>query len=227
MKWLGVETSSLSFSVAVSDGEKVLACLQNEGPVRPSTLVTELIEQALEQAELSLPEVDAFAVSIGPGSFTGLRMGVMTVKTMAWALGKPVLPVSSLEVAAQNVAASPKDVLVYVDARKGHVYTALFSPNGGGGLRRATPDELLPSEEALRRLTRPAAALGDGLSRYAALVAAAPAGLVDPAPADLWAPRADSVCRLAARRWPEGRVDDPHRLVPQYLYSKESDIKGK
>lgn len=226
MKWLGIETSSLFFSVAVSDGEKALACLQKEGQGRPSTLLSDLIEEALQQTGLTLPQVDAFAVSIGPGSFTGLRVGVMTVKTMAWALRKPVQPVSSLEVMAQNLAASPKDVLVYVDARKGNVYTALFSPDGKGGLLRAGEDRVLPPDEPLRRLERPAAVLGDGISRYGALLAAtgAPA---DPAPADLWVPRADSVCRLAARRWPEGRVDDPHGLVPQYLYSQESDIKTK
>ena len=226
MKWLAVETSSLFFSVAVSDGEKVLACLQKEGLGRPSTLLSDLIEEALKQTGLTLPQVDAFAVSAGPGSFTGLRVGVMTVKTLAWALRKPVLPVSSLEVAAQNIAVSPKDVLVYVDARKGKIYAALFSPDGKGGLRRAGPDALLPPEEPLRRLTRPAAVLGDGLNKYGALLSAAGAA-ADPVPAELWVPRADSLCRLAARQWPEGKVDDPHRLVPQYLYSQESDITGK
>lgn len=226
MKWLGIETSSPTFSVAVSDGEKVRVCLQGEGQGRPSTLLTDLIEQALKQAGLALPQVEAFAVSIGPGSFTGLRVGVMTVKTLAWALAKPVQPVSSLETAAQNLAASPKDVLVWVDARKGNVYAALFSPDGKGGLLRAGEDRLLPPEEPLRRLERPAAVMGDALNRYGALLASAGAP-ADPVPADLWVPRADSLCRLAARRWPQGRVDDPHGLVPQYLYSQESDVTTK
>lgn len=245
MKWLGIETSSPVFSVAVSDGEKILACLQGEGQGRPSSLLTDLIQQALIQARLTLAQVDALAVSIGPGSFTGLRVGVMTAKTLAWALAKPVQPVSSLEAIAQNlappphhpqvvgspagggVAGSPRDVLVFLDARKGNVYSALFSPSGDGGLTRVTEDELLSPTEALTLARDVTVLVGDGLKKYGALVAAATGARMDPAPADLWFPRADTVCRLADRQWPQGRVDDPHRLVPKYLYSKESDIRGR
>ncbi len=227
MRWLGIETSSPAFSVAVSDGERILSCLQGEGQGRPSSLLTDLIEQAIRQAGMELAQADAIAVSIGPGSFTGLRVGAMTAKTLAWALRKPVQPVSSLEAIAQNLAASPSDILVFVDARKGNVYSALFSPAGGGRLARVTEDELLPPEQALGRVHGAAAVAGDGLKRYGQMADGAAAGKLEPAPAELWFPRADSVCRLAERQWPEGRVDDAHRLVPKYLYSKGSDIIGR
>ena len=227
MIWLGIETSSPLFSVAVSDGEKILSCLQGEGQGRPSSLLTDLIQQALGQAGMELAKTDALTVSAGPGSFTGLRVGVMTVKTLAWALRKPVQPVSSLEVIAQNLAASPRDVLVFVDARKGHVYSALFSPGGDGQLARSTEDELLTPEQALARIRGAATIVGDGLKKFGQTVAEATGKKLEPAPADLWYPRADNVCRLAACQWPEGKVDDPHRLVPKYLYSKESDITGR
>ncbi|MBI3322890.1 MAG: tRNA (adenosine(37)-N6)-threonylcarbamoyltransferase complex dimerization subunit type 1 TsaB [Candidatus Omnitrophica bacterium] len=237
MKWLGIETSCPAFSVAVSDGERILSCLQGEGRGRPSSLLTDLIQQALRQAGMELAQVDGLAISIGPGSFTGLRVGVMTAKTMAWALRKPVQPVSSLEAIAQNlapppavsagggVAASPRDVLAFVDARKGNVYSALFSPAGDGQLARATEDERMLPAEALERVPASAVVVGDGLQAYGPLLAqASTEAQLEPAPADLWFPRADSVCRLADCQWPRGRVDDPHRLVPKYLYSKESDI---
>lgn len=239
MKWLGIETSSPAFSVAVSDGERILACLQGEGQGRPSSLLTDLIQRALRQAGMELEQVDSLAVSIGPGSFTGLRVGVMTAKTLAWALRKPVQPVSSLEAIAQNlarppagaagggVAASPRDILVFLDARRGNVYSALFSTGGEGQIARITEDELLLPDEALGRVRGPAIVAGDGLKRYGQRVAAAAGERMDLAPADLWFPRADSVCRLAERQWPQGRVDDPHPLVPKYLYSKESDITGR
>lgn len=228
MKWLGIETSSPVFSVAVSDGERVLSCLQGEGQGRPSSLLTDLIQESLRQAGMELAQVDGLAISIGPGSFTGLRVGVMTAKTLAWALRRPVQPVSSLEAIAQNLAASPRDVLVFLDARKGNVYSALFSPGGDGQLARATEDELLPPADALARARGSAIVIGDGLKKYGALLAgASSAAALGPAPEDLWFPRADTVCRLADCQWPQGRVDDPHRLVPKYLYSKESDITGR
>ncbi|MDO8730653.1 MAG: tRNA (adenosine(37)-N6)-threonylcarbamoyltransferase complex dimerization subunit type 1 TsaB [Candidatus Omnitrophota bacterium] len=227
MKLLAVETSSAIFSVAASDGGSILASEQMQGLGQTSLLLTDLAESVLRQAGLSLESLDGFAISIGPGSFTGLRIGVMTVKTLAWALKKPVLPVSSLEVIANNLPDSGQPVVPFLDARKGKVYMACFAPDEKGSLRRIDPDAFLKPEEVLRSFKEPAILVGDGLKRYAELVnSAAPAG-VEKAEPSLWVPRADVLCRLAARRWPEGLVDDPHRLVPQYLYSQESDIIGK
>ena len=227
MKLLGVETSSPIFSVAVSDGPKILAYLQVDGQGRPSSLLTDLIEQALKEAGVALPELNGLAISIGPGSFTGLRIGVMTVKTLAWALKKPVLPVSSLEVVAQNMPLDVPNIYPFLDARRGNVYTARFCRDGGGTLRRAGPDELLHPEEALRKVEPPAHLVGDGLKRYAELVDSLSLREVQQAPASLWVPRADRACRIASAAWPAGIVDDPHPLVPQYLYSKEGGITAR
>lgn len=238
MKILGVETSSPFFSVAVADGLKILSYRQMDSQGLSSLLLTDMIQAAIEEAKLDLKRLDGFAISIGPGSFTGLRIGVMTVKTLAWALKKPVLPVSSLEVMAHNLASSPVPVVPFVDARKGNVYTACFSRDKQGTLRRIDPDALLRPEEALERFQEPAVLVGDGIKRYAELVkTASPAGVEQAEPAR-WVPRADLLCKIAAARWPreiasisrgwsEALVDDPHCLVPQYLYSKDSDIIGK
>lgn len=227
VKLLAIETSSPIFSVALCDGPEVVGFLQADGQGRPSSLLTDLLAQALEKAGLRMRELDGFAVSIGPGSFTGLRTGVMTVKTIGWALKKPVLPISSLEVIARNADSSARDVLVFLDARKGNVYSALFSPEGAGSLQRAGPDELLAPAEALNRIRQPALVVGDGLKKYGDLLKALALGAAEPAAAGLWVPRADVLGRIAAARWPEGRVDDAHTLVPQYLYSQESDVTAK
>lgn len=171
-----------------------------------------MIEDCAKEAKLKLSELDGFAVSIGPGSFTGLRIGVTTVKTLAWALKKQVLPVSTLEVIAQGVSEGKQPIFLLMDARKGRVYTASFRPDGEGGLQRLSPDRLMTPEEALKEIPKPAVGVGDA-ARYHP-------GLLAPAPS------ARELCRMAARRWPSGVVDDPHRLVPEYLYSKDSDITG-
>jgi len=227
VKLLGLETSSPLFSVAVSDGPAILACEQVQGQGRPSALLTDLIEQALEKAGFPLSGLDGLAISIGPGSFTGLRVGVMTIKALAWALQKPALPVSSLEVIAWNLQRGASNVHPFLDARKGNVYMAHFQRSGDGSLERLSADELLRPEQALQRINLPAVLAGDGLRRYATQVAAMDLRGVELAPEDLWIPRADRLCQIAHSRWPAGIVDDPHRLVPQYLYTQESDITGR
>ena len=226
MRLLGVETSSPIFSVAIFEGGRVLSSVRIEGTGRPSALLADLIQQAAASAGLGLKELDGFAVSIGPGSFTGLRVGVMTVKTLAWALKKPVLPVSSLEVIAQNLKSFPQPVGLFLDARKAKVYGALFSPNGPGRLKRLTEDRLMPPEEALRGFPDRTILVGDGLKRYGELARSLRGETVSFAPEESGIPSAESLCLLAAERWPAGKVDDPHRLVPKYLYSLESDITG-
>ena len=223
VKLIGVETSSSAFSVAASDGARVSAALSADGVGRPSVLLTDWIEQASAKAGFALPEIDGFAVSIGPGSFTGLRVGVTTVKTLAWALKKPVLPVSSLEVIAQNLEWQRAEICVFVDARRKKVYSALFSSDGAGTIRRLTEDRLAVPEDLLKQLKPGTLLVGDGIRRYPELTAGAGFSC---APEKEWVPLASSLCRIAASRWPAGALDDPHPLVPQYLYSQESDITG-
>ena len=226
MKLLGVETSSSVFSVALCDGERILSSLKMEGQGRPSDFLTGLIEKAVSSAALSLETLDGFVISVGPGSFTGLRVGVTTVKTLAWALKKKILPVSSLEVIAQNFVDSADSVALFLDARKGKVYTALFSADGAGGMKRLSEDQTILPAEALKKLPPKVVLAGDGLRRYAELVAPLDPKKITRASETQWIPSAESLCRIAAQRWPGGVLDDPHRLVPQYLYSKESDITG-
>ncbi len=227
LRLLGIETSSSIFSVAVSSGDEVRSFQQADGQGPPSLWLTEQIRQALEEAGLALADLDGLAVSIGPGSFTGLRVGVVTVKAIAWALKKPVVPISSLEVAAQNFHERSGTLLAFGDARKGKVYSALFSAHGSFPVQRRTPDRLTPPEEALRGLEgRGIVVFGDGLRRYEGLVRSVLGDAAQAAEPSLWTPRADWLCRIAQIRWPESRLDDPHRLVPEYLYSKESDVTG-
>ncbi len=226
LKLLGVETSSSIFSVALCDGRRVLTVLKMDGQGRPSDFLTDLIEKAVSSNSLSLADLDGFVISIGPGSFTGLRVGVTTIKTLAWALKKPVLPISSLEVIAQNFAGSSDPIALFLDARKGKVYTALFASDGAQGMKRLSEDQVILPEETLKKLPPRTMLVGDGLRRYAELIASSGLNKSRLAPEAQWIPSAESLCRIAAGRWPSGVLDDPHRLVPQYLYSKESDIPG-
>ncbi len=223
---LGIETSSPIFSAAVTSGPDLRSYLQVEGLGRPSGLLTDLIAHALEKAELTLERIDAIALSIGPGSFTGLRVGTVTAKTMGWALKIPVVPVSSLEVAAQNLAGIKKELHLMVDARRGNVYYARFGP-GPDGVTRLEPDQRLKPEEALQKINPDSFMMGDALDKYADLIRSAGLDRCEPVPPFAWVPRADHLCRIAQRRWPEGQVTDWHRIQPNYLYSQELNIAAK
>ncbi len=226
IRLLGVETSSPIFSVAISEQGRLLSSIKIEGTGRPSALLADLIQQAAGSAGLGLKDLDGFSVSIGPGSFTGLRVGVITVKTLAWALKKPVLPISSLEVIAQNLKSCQEPIGLFLDARKGKVYTASFASDGEGRLKRLTEDRLMPPEEALKEFSERTILVGDGLKRYGELARSLRGETVSFASGEDGIPSAESLCLLAENRWPAGNLDDPHRLVPKYLYSKESDITG-
>jgi len=127
---LGIETSTKICSVAVSDGKKILAIEEEGGEYSHSEKLTIFIQKVLDRAKLQLKDIDAFAVSKGPGSYTGLRIGVSVAKGLCYALDKPLIAVDTLQAMAKNVAAlsNQPDALFspMIDARRMEVYTALY-----------------------------------------------------------------------------------------------------
>lgn len=224
MKYLGLETSTRACSVAVSDEAALLAEMTVAGQDRPSDHLMIAVQQVLAAAGLALADLDGVAVSAGPGSFTGLRVGVTAAKTLAYTLGKPVTAVSSLDVLAANVPAPRWPLWVLVDARKEKLYAARYEGSDDGWPARTGEEQLVTLEQLLPQLTGEIAILGDGLVRYGAAIQQALGARCHPLPPALWVPRAAAVCRLAAQH--PAPAPDVHALAPHYLYSKESDISG-
>ena len=164
MKTLSLETSAKSVSVAVTEDGKVLASsYQNIGLTHSVTLMP-LLDGMLQNAGLSLPDIDLLAVAAGPGSFTGLRIGVSALKGLAWAEDKPCCGVSTLEAMAQNARAFEGTVICAMDARRSQVYNALFRCESGV-LTRLCPDRaigLAELAEGLVSAPAPKLAVGDG-----------------------------------------------------------------
>ena len=225
---LGLETSTRACSVAVSDGAGLLATMTVLGHERPSDQLLASVERCLQVAGLAVSAVEGIAVSAGPGSFTGLRIGVTAAKTLAYVLGRPVVAVSSLDVLAANVPAPRWPLWVLVDARKEKLYAARYEvgPDGEGLPCRQGPEQLITLDRLLPQLTGELLLLGDALIRYGAQLLAAPGAQCHVLPPALWMPQAATVCRLGALALAQGTAGDPHALAPRYLYSKESDITG-
>lgn len=164
MKVLALETSAKSVSAAVLDGGAVRAsCFSCTGLTHSRTLMP-MVEAMLKNAELTLDDMDAVAVAAGPGSFTGLRIGVSAAKGLAWAADKPCIGVSTLEAMAQNLAHMDALLICAMDARRNQVYNALFEAKNGA-LIRLTDDRAIAVSELAGELagqTRRMLVLGDG-----------------------------------------------------------------
>ncbi len=126
---LGIETSTKICSVAVSDGEKLLAIKEEGGAYSHSEKLTLFIQEVLKEANIELAAIDAVAVSKGPGSYTGLRIGVSVAKGLCYALDKPLIAVDTLQAMAKNPALSADIFCPMIDARRMEVYTALYNHN--------------------------------------------------------------------------------------------------
>ena len=164
MKILALETSAKSVSTAVVENGAPLAyAYQCTGLTHSRTLMP-MVDAMFKNAELTLGDMDAVAVAAGPGSFTGLRIGIAAVKGLAWAADKPCFGVSTLEAMAQNLAHMDGLLVCAMDARRNQVYNALFEAKNGV-LTRLTPDRAIAVAELaeeLRGETRRLLVLGDG-----------------------------------------------------------------
>ena len=146
MKILSLESSAVACSVAVCEDEKLLAqSFQHSGLTHSRTLLP-MCGDLLKNCGLTLEEMDVIAVAAGPGSFTGLRIGVAAAKGLAWPGNKPCAGVSTLEAMAWTLAHMEGDICAVMDARRHQVYNARFASNGET-LERLTPDRAISLEE--------------------------------------------------------------------------------
>ncbi|WP_144511463.1 tRNA (adenosine(37)-N6)-threonylcarbamoyltransferase complex dimerization subunit type 1 TsaB [Bacillus sp. FJAT-22090] len=126
MIWLGIDTSHTPLSVAVMKDEQVLASFQSSVKITHSIGAMPAIEELLKKVDIQPNEIDAIAVAKGPGSYTGVRIGVTIGKTLAWTLNIPIFSVSSLQVLAGNVPYFPGIVCAIMDARRGNVFAGIY-----------------------------------------------------------------------------------------------------
>jgi len=166
MVTLGVDTSAISVSVALMDGDVLLGESIAQGKQKHSEALLPMTDALLRNCGVCISDVGRYAVTCGPGSFTGVRIGVAAVKGMAQANGRLCAGVSTLEAMAAQAAFLDGVLCCTMDARRGQVYAALFEAGQRlGKAKRLCADEALPIEELERRLLvldRPVTFLGDG-----------------------------------------------------------------
>ena len=164
MKILALETSAKAVSAAVTEDGKVLASGYQDTGLTHSRTLMPIVEHILKNTDLTVQDCDVIAVAAGPGSFTGIRIGVSAAKGLAFAAEKPAVGVSTLAAMARNVAWLDGLVICAMDARRQQVYNALFQAQDGA-LTRLTPDRAISLEDLAAEVKgdqRPKIIVGDG-----------------------------------------------------------------
>lgn len=222
MKLLTIDTSTTACSVALScDGELIAEYLVNQGGTLTSRILG-CVDTVLRGVGLAVDDLDGFGVALGPGSFTGLRVGIATVKGLALAAEKPVAGFSSLAMLAMNLPWATHPVCPMFDARKKEVYAGVYECRD---LPLAlVPDSVVSPAVFLDKITGPAIFIGEGAVRYRELISARLGGKALFAPFTAQLPRASAGALLVADAFARGETVPLELLLPAYIRPSEAEL---
>lgn len=222
---LAIDTATRAAGVALLQDENTLAEYYIRFRLTHSESVLPAIESILSSAGAEMRDVGLFALTHGPGSFTGLRVGAGIVKGLALCTGGCIVGVSTLDALAQNMAFSKHLVCPILDAKKGQIYTALYRPTTEGRLEKIEPDQAVDPDAFIRRISRPVVFLGDGVPVYGNLIRELLPAMAYFAPSNLQWIRPSAVGLLGLEKYLRGERIDPVAFVPRYLRRSEAEIR--
>lgn len=220
---LTLDTSTTSGSVALCRGERLLAEIIVDSLTNHSDRLLLQVQQLLTEQQCELAEIDAFAIVNGPGSFTGLRIGVAAAKGLARGCNRPLFAVSTLQTLAGALPYATFPVCAVLDARKKEVYTATYSTATGLPTLLDEPRVLSP-QRWLEKMTNPALFIGSGAVLYRDLIVERFGTHAAFAPWPTHTPRASCAAPLALQQLRGGVDGDPERLLPCYIRPSEAEI---
>jgi tRNA threonylcarbamoyladenosine biosynthesis protein TsaB len=227
MRLLCIDTTAVAGSVALAEGTRLVAQEQQGVAGTHSERLLASIEHLLAAARWRCEEIEGIAVAIGPGSFTGLRIGLATAKGMALAEGIPIAGVSSLASLALNGSGFAGTVIPLIDARRDELYAAAWKVEAGGAMHPVLAEVVSPPDGVIRQLSAIDGELlltGDGALRYGAQIAAALGLRAHIAVGTMLWPQAVNLALLAHERLAKGKGDDVATLVPNYIRHSDAEI---
>ncbi len=226
MKLLTIEASTRNYSLAVSDEEKVVAYKNFRLKNVLSSSVMPGIKSVLDKSGIPLNKLDGFAVGLGPGSFTGLRVGLATIQGLIFATQKPVVGISSLDILAANVTTEVEQICVITDAKRSMVFSCVYQRKGSQ-LKKLSPYVLAPVEDALKNISGATIFVGDGIALYHERVVQFCRGkfAITFAAEKLWSPQARRAVPLVLERFRQKKVDKIEKLLPLYLYPEDCQVR--
>ncbi len=225
MLFLGIDTSTPCGSIALAEPGKIHAEWALNVPKTHAGRLLQDIQSLFRLTGIGLDQVDGIAVTTGPGSFTGLRIGLATAKTMALVNGKPLVGIPSLDVLVENVPYAPGLICAVLDARKGEIFTALYRKDAQGETKRLTDYLAVTPEALLEKINEPALFLGDGIKVYEDFLEKGLGQTALFAPQECHIPRASVLCRLAFQRMTSEGASHPRDLKALYVRASDAELK--
>jgi tRNA threonylcarbamoyladenosine biosynthesis protein TsaB len=225
MKILALESATLAGGAALLDGERLVGETTLSIALTHSERMMAVVDRLLSDCGWSPRDLEGLAVSIGPGSFTGLRVGVATMKGLALALDLPVAPVPTLDALAATLPFAAAPVCPLLDARKGEVYCSLYRWQGNAMARQWDYLALAP-DVAAARLDGPVIVLGDGVVTCRPYLARLGDAVMEAPPARRL-PSPGVVAQLGHALLSAGKGLDAEALVPLYLRPSEAELKAR
>lgn len=222
MRVLALETTGTAGSVAALTGQELLREVPLNPRQRSAQSLAPAIQQLLADVGWRPADVQLTAVAIGPGSFTGLRVGVMTAKTWAYATGGALIGVNTLEAIAEQSLIEPGGVTVVVDAQRKQLFCARYERWRNASLQLLSPVTIVNIGDWLETLELGTRVSGPMLERIGQQLPAHAA----PTDRQTWQPRASTVGQLAVRDWMAGRRDDLWALAPNYYRRSAAEEKA-
>lgn len=226
MRILAVQTATPAGSVALTDEGRLLGELFLDVRRPHGEWLLRAIDQLLNEAGMSVGDLDGFGVTVGPGSFTGLRVGLATVKGLAMATGKPIAGVSTLRTLALQAPHAVSPVCTLLDARKKEVYAGTFVWREGEPCSIG-PEKVLPPERLLEELTGPLLFVGDGATVYRPLIIRRLGSQAHFLPAACDSPRAAHAALLATRKFETGEGCSAAEVNPVYIRPSEAELNQR
>ncbi|UCH81793.1 MAG: tRNA (adenosine(37)-N6)-threonylcarbamoyltransferase complex dimerization subunit type 1 TsaB [Nitrospiraceae bacterium] len=227
MKILAIETATIAGSIALYDDTSGIV-----GEVRINVKIAHAerlmpsIQWLLDSSRVSIDEVDVFAVSIGPGSFTGLRIGLSTVKGFAFATEKPVIAVPTLDAFARTIPYCIYQICPVLDARKDEVFTGLYRWEDNA-CKKIMPEKALSPERLIHEIKEQTLFTGDGITRYGDVIKEKCGDLALFPPPSKMSPSASTVAEIAYDKFNRGELSDPVSLTPFYIRKSEAELNWK
>jgi tRNA threonylcarbamoyladenosine biosynthesis protein TsaB len=223
IRGLAIETSGRAGSLAIAEGGRVLAEEQFSHGLKHAAGIVPIIDRLCQSRGWKPADVEEIYVSAGPGSFTGLRVGITVAKTLAFATGARVVAVPSVDVLARNAPPGWRNLIIVLDAKRDQIFTASFENQGGNPVPRE-PAHLDSLRAMLDRTPRPVHLLGEGIPYHEKFIPKddPDVHLTDAA---AWQAHASVVAELGAAMARAGAFADPMPLTPIYIRKPEAEEK--
>ena len=232
MRILGIETATNVCSVCILEDSQLIAEYTTNITKTHSQRLMPMIKHVLVNVELIPSDIGAITISIGPGSFTGVRIGISAAKGMAMALDIKIVGVSTLDGIAYNLVNSYTDqVCVITDARRKQVYTNIYEMSNVkcqmSNMKKLTDDTVLTIEELIKKIKKKTIFIGNATTLYYDTLKKELGDLALACPSHLGIPRASSIALLGEKRLKEGKGLSHFDLKPNYVRLSDAEIRWK